>query len=387
MFWLSVFLLLHTYILYPLIMAFLAKGKSLNENKYLSNNDLPSVAVLMAAHNEEAVIGAKMQTLLQQDYPLAKLHIYVGSDNSSDKTNKILRELSWAHDNIHFIAFAERQGKPSIINQLAKMAGREETLIYLCTDASVMLRTNTITRLVQHFSNPEIGLVDAHMTYTGTKAEGISESEDQYLNGELRLKHNESKAWGKMIGPFGGCFAMRSVLYQPVPKHFLVDDFHLAMLVLEQEKLVINELSAICEEPVSHEIKEEFKRKQRISAGNFQNLFRFRKALNPFSKLGFAFISHKALRWIGPLLMIMLFFSSLCLAWLGSWFFSLVVGLQIVWHLLIPLLDLIFKKMNIQLKPLRHVAYFNMMNWALLSGFFLYLRGIESGIWTPTRRV
>ena len=379
-------MLLHTYILYPLIMAFLAKGKSLNENKYLTDGDLPAVAVLMAAHNEEAVIGAKMQTLLQQDYPLAKLHIYVGSDNSSDKTNKILTDLSQNHPNIHFIAFAERQGKPSIINHLAKLAGRGEALIYLCTDASVLLRTNTITRLVQHFSNPEIGLVDAHMTYTGTKAAGISESEDQYLNGELRLKHNESKAWGKMIGPFGGCFAMRSLLFQPVPKHFLVDDFHLAMLVLEQEKLVINELSAICEEPVSHEITEEFKRKQRISAGNFQNLFRFRKALNPFSKLGFAFISHKALRWLGPFMMIIIFLCSLRLAVLGSLFFMVVTMLQFVWYIFVPLLDFIFEKMNLHLKPLRNIAYFNMMNWALLSGFFRYLRGIESGIWTPTKR-
>ena len=105
--------LLHTYILYPLILKILAKGKKNNTDFY--ENELPMVSVLMAAYNEELVIEKKIESILACDYPIEKLNIFIGSDNSSDRTNAIVQQFS--QSNIYFKNFNSRQGKPSIVNQ------------------------------------------------------------------------------------------------------------------------------------------------------------------------------------------------------------------------------------------------------------------------------
>ena len=384
-------LLIHTYVLYPLIIKGLARGKSLNDLVYKSDADLPIICVLMAAYNEESVIRHKIESLLAQDYPQDKLHIYVGSDNSSDATNLIMEDYAKQYGHIYFHLFSSRTGKPGIINDLAQFAlskndGLQE-LVFLMTDASVMLDPKATRELAKHFRHPDMGLVDAHMIYTGIEDEGISQSESTYLNSEVTLKQNESKLWGHMIGPFGGCFAMRSDLFKPVPRNFLVDDFYLAMKVLEQNKMVINDLSAKAYEQVSHASSEEYRRKKRISTGNFQNLYQFKGLLNPFTSLGFAFISHKVIRWMGPFLMLAIGLSSMGLAVGGSQVFGLLVLGQALWYVAVPLLDVLLKKVNVHLSLLRNISYFNRMNLALGVGFVDFLRGVKSNIWEPTKRV
>ncbi len=367
----------------------MAARKKGNQNCYTKDDALPKVAVLMAAYNEETVLREKIESLLAQTYPGELIDIYVGSDNSSDDTNAILREYE-AKGALKAVLFNERQGKPNIINQLVakvrEQEGEKKASIFLMTDASVMLEPAVLFHLVKHFKNPDIGLVDAQMNYSGMREEGISYSENTYLGSEVQLKHNESRLWAKMIGPFGGCFAIREKLYKAVPGNYLVDDFFLAMQVLVSGYSVINELAAKCYEPVSHEASEEYRRKKRISAGNFQNLFHFKQTLNPFSKLGFSFISHKVIRWLGPFIMLILFISSLALAWSGSQFFLAVVGLQLLWYLGVPMIDWILRKLGVHLMAARNITYFNLMNWALMMGFFKFIVGIRSSVWTPTKR-
>ena len=90
-----------------------------------------------------------------------------------------------------------------------------------------------------------------------------------------------------MMGPFGGCFAMRKKLFLKVPENFLVDDFFLNMSVLENGYSCVNEPEAIVYEDVSNNLHAEFVRKSRISAGNFQNLFYFFHVLFKFNRLLF----------------------------------------------------------------------------------------------------
>jgi hypothetical protein len=91
-----------------------------------------------------------------------------------------------------------------------------------------------------------------------------------YISREVLIKQHESILWGTMMGPFGGCFAIRSELYEPVPKNFLVDDFYINMKVLEKGYQCINNLNALVFEDISNNLSDEFKRKVRISTGNFQ---------------------------------------------------------------------------------------------------------------------
>ncbi|MEL6925676.1 MAG: glycosyltransferase, partial [Bacteroidota bacterium] len=93
-FFFSVFCLLHSYVLYPLILALLARNKQANRDIYLPTDQLPFVSVMVAIYNEEKVIAKKLQTLLQSNYPQNKLNIYVGSDCSTDASNDIVADLA-----------------------------------------------------------------------------------------------------------------------------------------------------------------------------------------------------------------------------------------------------------------------------------------------------
>lgn len=382
--------LLHSYIFYPILLRQLAKHTRTNRTTYSSTDQLPIISVLMAVYNEEKVIRQKMESLIHSDYPKENIHIYIGSDNSNDATNSILSEYESKLHNLHFFPYNNRNGKPEIINKLSlecfKNTPQQSDHILLLTDASVILEKNTIQNLVQYFIDPNISIVDSNMLHVGMQQEGISKSENQYISSEVYLKHWEGQVWGKMMGPFGGCYALRSTYFTPVPPNFLVDDFYIAMNALEQDTLAINSLEAVCYESVSHEMAEEYRRKSRISAGNFQNLHTFRHVLNLTTPIGFAFFSHKVLRWLGPIFILLMLTSSLILGLNGNYFFMLLFYCQIFGLFGIPLLDFILKSLNIHVLLLRNISYFNYMNLALLHGFFNYIKGIQSNVWEPPKR-
>jgi len=386
----SLFLIVYTYIIYPFLVKFLARNKSPNQIRFTDNEEWPKVSVLISAYNEEDVIKQKIESLLAQDYA-GELNIYIGSDKSDDNTNDIVFEFSEQYAMINFYPFDKRRGKPSVINNLNSIIcdkhDQSENHIYVITDANVILSPNVISALVSHFKNTKIGLVDSNMIYTGLSKEGISKSEDTYLSKEVLLKRNEGLVWKNMIGPFGGCYAFRSNYFKRIPENYLVDDFYMAMNIFEQGGLAINTLDAKCYEPVSHKLSQEFKRKKRISAGNFQNLFRFKKLLNPFSSLGFALISHKVLRWMGPFFISIICLSALYFSMKGVVSYQIILVLLFVWFVCIPFIDFLFSKLKIHWHGLRSISYFNLMNVALLAGFFKYLGGIQKGTWDRTERV
>ena len=383
--------MVHTYVLYPLLLKILAKGKVLPTHAFYEKQDAPQVIVLMAAYNEAAVIAQKLESLQALDYPSDKIKILIGSDNSTDGTNQIIQKFASTDPRIQLHAFTERNGKPRIINRLVSVVQKKQKLtadlVFLMTDASVMLFPDTLRNLVRHLKDPKIALVDTHFQSEPAGDAGIAISEGQYVSGEVMLKHRESLLWQRMIGPFGGCYLLRSNFYAPVPPKFLVDDFYIAMKVFERGGGAINDLEARCYETSSDEISEEYRRKARIGAGNFQNLQTFKHLLwSGDLPLAFAFTSHKILRWKGPFFIIFAFFSSAILAMSGNLFYLGLLLVQIVVWIILPLLDLILWKLNIHLKPLRNLRYFVFMNVALLNGFFKYLNGIKTNVWQPTKR-
>ncbi|MEL6657759.1 MAG: glycosyltransferase [Bacteroidota bacterium] len=388
-FWLSAFALVYSYLLYPLLLQFLSRGKTLSTEQFADQAALPQVSVLMAVHNEERVIQEKLESLSQQDYPSDKLRFFIGSDNSSDKTNEIIEAFDQQRFQLHFTPFRERQGKPGVINQLAQQAAEQHPLnerhIFIITDASVMLSPTVVYELVKHFKHPDLAIVDAQMIHTGMTAEDISESENRYISWEGRLKYYESVLWKKMIGPFGGCYALRSDFFVPVPDNFLVDDFFITLEAFRRGGLAIKESKALCYEPVGHELQEEFRRKARISAGNLQNMLRFPDLwLPPIGLPNFAFFSHKILRWLGPIWLILLL---LCAALLSSnLFYASLFAMLCGLYFGIPLLDELLQRWQLNGAMLRNIRYFLMMNLALLAGYIRYVKGIKSNVWQPPKR-
>ncbi len=390
-FWSSLFFILHTYFFYPLLLKWLGRGKSLHSILYQADEDWPQVSVLMALYNEEKVVAQKLESLLAQNYPKDKLRIFLGSDCSTDDTNQIIERYVQTFGHIHFFPFTERQGKPGVINFLSREANIQEpespNHIYLITDANVILTPSTITHLVRHFKDTSLAIVDAHMVHTGMREEGISHSENQYISSEVRLKDLEGRVWGYMMGPFGGCYTIRSNYFTQVPPNFLVDDFFITMQAFERGGKAINDLEAICHEAVSHDWREEYRRKSRISTGNFQNLFLFPHLWwPPFRPLSFAFFSHKVLRWLVPFFLILMGISVMVLSWYGNVFYQYLFWAALVGVVVVPLSDIVLTALGANLLLFRHIRYFLLMNLALFVGFLRYIKGVKSSIWEPPKR-
>ena len=379
-FCLSVFAVFYSYVLFPLLLRMLASGKSFHFDD--QQGQISGVSILISAFNEEKVIREKIRSIVDSDYPFEKIEILIGSDFSNDNTVAIIKELMASDARIRLFDFKERRGKPAVINDLIQNA---KFPLVILTDANVYFEKNTIRNLARHFSQSNVGLVGANILNIGMRRDGISIQEKSYIQRENLIKYQEGLLWGTMMGPFGGCYMIRKELYEPVPVDSLVDDFYISMKILEKGFKCRNELTSICYEDVPNEIKEEFRRKARISAGNFQNLSRLKKVLlNPFSAVGFCFISHKLIRWITPLFLLTSLLSLLFLIPYGNIFLLLFAGE--VFLLISPLLDVFFKKIGLHFKLMRFIAYFSFMNLALIKGYLNFRKGIKSGVWVPTKR-
>ncbi len=379
-FWLAIFLLFHTYLFYPLILNILSGFSRPERPKYSEGEELPLVSVIIAAFNEETHIGPKIESIYRNSYSADKFEVLIGSDASDDMTAVIVKSYQDKIPNLRFFDFRERRGKGNVVNDLVREAKGE---IILFTDANVMFDERTLFNLVKHFKDPRIGLVDSNMINMGMKAEGISFQEKAYISREVRIKNREGRLWGAMMGPFGGCYAIRRDDYTKVPSNFLVDDFYINMKIFEKGKLAINDIDAKVFEDLPDNLNVEFRRKVRIGTGNFQNLREFWKLLFrvPY---GFAFLSHKVIRWFGPFLLIIALVSNILLA-LRYNYYLLILACHLLIYI-IPLLDLLLKKINIHIRLFRLITHFLSMNAALFVGFFRSMKKVRSGVWERTSR-
>ena len=381
-FWTSIFLLLYSYILYPALLRILAYRKQSNRIIYSENGDLPDISIIMSVYNEEKVLEDKINSIYNTSFPKGKMEVLIGSDGSNDRTEEILLNMKKKFINFSFYHSNLRKGKPNVLNDLVSKA-KGDILIF--TDANVLLNETTITGLVRHFKNPEIGLVDSRMVNTSIKKNGISRQESAYISMEVNLKHREGLVWGTMMGPFGGCYAMRKNLFIPIPENFLVDDFFLNLNVLKNRKKSINDMNVTVFEDVSDILLEEFRRKKRIAAGSFQNLSHYAGLLwPPYTSLSFNFISHKILRWIGPLFLVLIIISN-AFIFMRNEVYIYSIYLEGILTTII-FIDLIVSRFNKHIAFFRYVTHFFSMNLALSLGLINFLKGIKTNVWEPTKR-
>jgi cellulose synthase/poly-beta-1,6-N-acetylglucosamine synthase-like glycosyltransferase len=381
LFWISLLLLFYTYALYPLLLALLSKTRKENELVYLREDELPTISLVLSVYNEAAVIEEKIRNIYATTYPLYKLEVVVGSDASTDDTNLILEELQKEFNSLQVIAFQSRQGKANVINQLIPVCNNA---VLVFTDAKVEFTAKTLYQLVKHFKNPAIGCVGGKIINKNAFMGILPLPEKTYMGLEMRIKYNEGKIWGTTMGVYGACYAIPRKYFTPFPHDFSVEDFFITMHVLESKKKCILEPNAICSENVPPQLSEEFRRKVRISVGNFQNLIQFKTLAVQFSSVGFCFMSHKIIRWLGPFFLILLLVSNLLL--FNSHLFFLYTLIFQLFFLIIPWIDFFLHIIRRDILILRFVSHFYSMNLALFIGFIKYLKGVKTNVWEPTKR-
>ncbi len=381
-FWLSIIAIIHPYSSYPIFLHLKTKNKNKSFSFYTREDNLPFVSIIMAVHNEEQILEKKIKSILKNDYPRNLYEIIVGSDASTDKTNNILENFCSEENHFFLEKFTQRTGKINIINKLIHKAQGE---IILLSDADIIFTTNTIFELIKNFKEKKIGLVDSNLQKKNPQKTGISIQEKFYFNYEITIKNMEGIMAGVMMGPFGGAYALRNKLFSEVPKNFLVDDFYINMKVIEKDMWCINNLNAIVFDSTSDKIQDEFKRKIRISTGNFQNLKEFTHIL--FSKkilLAFSFFSHKVLRWFGPIFILLSIISVAIL--FNSGLFYQVFATLLFFSLIIPIIDYFLRKYGIHIILLRFISHYYYMNLGLFIGLLKYIKGVKTNVWEPTKR-
>ena len=106
-FWGAILWVLYAYLLYPLILSLMSAGK--RAVRHDAPETWPQVSLVIAAHNEEAVLGEKLENSLALDYPPDRIQIIVASDGSTDATEAIA--TSYANRGVVLHQVEERGGK------------------------------------------------------------------------------------------------------------------------------------------------------------------------------------------------------------------------------------------------------------------------------------
>ncbi|RTZ96801.1 MAG: family 2 glycosyl transferase [Deltaproteobacteria bacterium] len=122
-------------------------------------NFLPSISVVVACKNEEDSIRKTIDCIYESDYPPDLMEVIAINDGSTDNTLHEMRLTAKDHPGFEIINFEKNLGKRHGMAAGARKA-RGEILIYIDSDSFV--QPNTLKKLVQGFSNPEVGAVCGH---------------------------------------------------------------------------------------------------------------------------------------------------------------------------------------------------------------------------------
>ncbi len=135
------------------IIGLLALIEKLRPDYAVMPNPPPSVTVLIPAHNEESVIVQTITSVLLSD--LRDLRIIVVDDGSTDQTGELL-DANFSHEPRVRIIHQVNRGKAAALNQALSLA---DTEIVVTIDADTEIESDAISKLIRHFSDPQVGAV------------------------------------------------------------------------------------------------------------------------------------------------------------------------------------------------------------------------------------
>ena len=387
-FWVLVFIVFYAYIGYGILLFVLVKIKRMfgsSRSKMLQGNYEPEVTLFIAAYNEKDFVAAKIRNSLELDYPKEKLHMVWVTDGSDDGTPDELRK----YEGVEVYHLPQRSGKIGAMNRGMKFV---KTPVVVFCDANTMLGNESIRRIVHLFSDPKVGCVSGEKRiFSKEKDSAAGAGEGLYWKYESTLKKWDAELYS-VVGAAGELFAIRTELYQEVERDTLLDDFIISLRVAQKGYTIQYDPEAYAIETASANVKEELKRKIRISAGGIQSVIRLRSLLNVFryGTLSFQYISHRVLRWtLAPLSLLFMLFIGFVLAlnegFTGFGFYCIAFWLQVLFYLA-ALLGWYLENRAIKVKVLFIPYYFFIMNLSVFLGFKRYLKGSQSVNWERAKR-
>jgi cellulose synthase/poly-beta-1,6-N-acetylglucosamine synthase-like glycosyltransferase len=371
------FMIIYPYVLYPLVLRMLSYFRTLN---ILSGNERPLITFIISAFNEEDMIGRKIENTLSLNYPKEKLEIIVVSDNSTDRTDEIVK--SYDIQGVILLLQPVRKGKTAGLNDAVKKA-RGEILIF--SDADSMYETDALKKIAGFLSaNASVGLVTGSTHYHSEGDGKMVVTTSIYTRLERFIKQNESKL-GSCVGADGAIFAMRKSLYKPLLDDD-INDLVIPFKVVKQGYRVVFHDNLFCTEAPAADESGEFKRQTRITNRTLRALFRNAELMNIFKYplFGFELISHKLLRFSVPFFMLALLPLNTLLLGQGTVYY-VMFAVQIAVYSF-SLFNFRQERAGRKGKLFGFLHHFVMVNVSMLLGWIKFISGQKNVIWDPQRQ-
>jgi cellulose synthase/poly-beta-1,6-N-acetylglucosamine synthase-like glycosyltransferase len=302
LFWLSVSCVLYTYLGYPLALAVAAR---LRPAPPIAASDTVglAVSVALAAHNEELRIAARIRELagLVAGRP-AGGEVIVVSDGSTDHTVAVAEAAASAAESatgrrvpVRVLVQERRSGKAVALNR-AHAAARHPLLVF--ADARQSWADDALERLTARFADPAVGAVSGDLVVES--APGVMAGVGLYWRFEKWLRRTETR-FDTMVSVTGCISAVRRELFATLPAGTLLDDVYWPLSVGMRGYRVVHEGDARAYDHLPERARDEFRRKVRTLAGNFQLMALLPAALLPWrNRLWWQFVSHRVLRLVVP---------------------------------------------------------------------------------------
>ncbi|MEJ7766284.1 MAG: glycosyltransferase family 2 protein [Chitinophagaceae bacterium] len=383
-FWVSLSIIFYSYIGYGLILFLLVTLRAcfIPSREIISRPPTVPVTLIVAAFNEESFIHTKIWNTRELEYPPDKLSVIFITDGSTDQTADILR----SHSNFLVLHEPLRKGKSAALNRALQYV--KSPVVIFC-DANTLLNKECILEITKHYADPKVGGVAGEKKIKSSPgSHAASAGEGIYWRYESLLKKLDSSFYS-VVGAAGELFSMRTHLFQVLPEDTIIEDFVLSLRVVISGYKIKYEPKAYAIETASASIREEQKRKIRISAGAFQAMLMLKTLFNVFKfpVLSFQYISHRVLRWtLCPVSLVLLLvvnaFLVLHNAGDGYWYFLI---LQMVLYSSATAGWILASK-NISVKALYVPYYFLFMNFSVFIGLHKFLCKKQTVLWDKALR-
>ena len=382
LFWACVVGVFASYVGYPLLLLLLLlrgpkRAAGLSETLAAREaSSLPMLSVIIAARNEAARLGAKLDDVLAQDYPADRLQIIVVSDGSTDATAQLAR--SHAGGRIECLELEERMGKESAQVRGIR-AARGSILVF--TDVSTRIGGAGLKAIAAAFDDPQVGAISSEDRFV--TADGQLAGEGLYVRYEMWLRRLESRVAG-LVGLSGSLFAVRRELCDEWPTE-VPSDFVVALRCARRGMKAVSLPEVHGLYPDLKQDSAEFARKRRTAIRGMAGVASAPEVLGfrRFGRFALQVWLHKLMRWAVPWFMLGALLTNAALVG-TSGFYAILFGLQVAVYLLAGAAALAPALRRISL--VRIWYFFVLSNLALAAAAVDFLRGRRVVQWEPSVR-
>jgi biofilm PGA synthesis N-glycosyltransferase PgaC len=371
-FWSAGSAVFYAYVGYPLLISLLASIRPKHVKKATYT---PSVTLIIVAHDEETRIERKLRNCLDLDYPKDRLEIIVASDGSCDRTDEIVG--AFADRGVRLLALPGPRGKAAALNE-AVLQARGTVLIL--SDTRQTFESGAIRELVDNFSDTEVGAVSGELHLAVSSETPGAEGMGLYWKYEKLLRRMESR-FDSSVGVTGAIYAVRKELVGKLDPRCILDDVAIPMNLALSGYRVVFEPRAVAYDKLADSPHQEYRRKVRTLAGNFQLVRLYPRLLDPLrNRLVWQFVSHKLARLAVPWLLVALLPANAFLALGDSVFYKVAFWAQVIFYGL-AVLGWVWKAPGAKSKWLAAPFAFVLFNLAAVRGLVGFFRGTERAAW------